>query len=176
MIGLTGEGWLCSMRRDPDSRWGDVEEFYECMEEYANERSKETDSIIVMSDVWGKIPKDLPKPGDGFAFYHSSRAGFPRGDKFGRKPRISAIGTLLEFVYKGKHDGKERAWIKVSVEPDVLEFLKPNPIIRHRGSPMGKLFDRCIPQGRVESFYKADAHTWKEFVSKLPAQKIGEPS
>lgn len=176
MIGTTGEGWLHSMRLDPDSRWGGVEEFYECMEEYANERSEVTDPIIVVSDVWGKIPKSFPKPGDGFAFYHSSRAGFPKGDKFGRKPRISAMGTLLEFVHKGKHNGREWAWIKVSIEPDVLYFLKSNPIVRDRGSSIGDLFDKCIPQGLFQSFYNADAHAWNEFASQLPAQKLAKPS
>jgi 5-methylcytosine-specific restriction endonuclease McrA len=176
MIGTTGEGWLLSMSDDPDSIWGGVKQFYECMEEYANERREATDPIIVNRDIWARkeFPRNLPQPGDGFAFYHSSRAGFPKGDKFGRKSRISAMGTLLDFVYKGRHDGKEWAGIKVSIEPDVLEFLKSNPIVRDRGSPIGRLLVKCVPQGRVESLYKADSRSWKGLVFRLPVSRQGE--
>jgi len=82
MIGTTGKGWLCTMSDSPDSVWGDVDQFYEDMEAYANDRKNETDLIIVESQVWGKLKtaKVLPMPGDGFSFYHSTRAKFPTGD------------------------------------------------------------------------------------------------
>lgn len=168
MIGTTGEGWLYTLSSRPDSAWGDVEQFHEDMQECARQRRSEHDPIIVETNVWGKLKTTsvLPAPGDGFALYHSTRAGFPKGDKFGKKPRISAMGELLDY----KHEGREVTWIKVAIEPDVLEFLESNPIIRDRGSSTGSLFEHCIPPGFPASFYKVDSPTWNEFVSLLPNQ------
>src|SRR5574337_456037 len=101
MIGTTGQGWLYSLRDQPNSSWGDIESFYS----YVDDCEIVDGSIIIDSEVWGTLQASAPMPtkGDGFAFYHSTHARFPERDPFKRRPRISLMGKLLDIRLNGRN-------------------------------------------------------------------------
>lgn len=78
------------LRHDEESKWGAVEAFFEDLE------TLDSGPLIIDWEVWGRVQRSdqVLRPGDGFAFYHSSRAKFPKQDRFGRKPRMSLVGQL----------------------------------------------------------------------------------
>lgn len=158
MMGITGEGWLYSLAADPESNWGEVESFYDCVEQC---RDPDGD-IRIDSRVWGNLQTAGANPifGDGFAFYHSSRAGFPPGDPFRGKPRISLIGQLLDIAL----DGREVSHIVVAVDWDLYKRLRRNPIVRDDSTR--HLFESCgIVQGAVATMYKANKPTWRDLTA-----------
>lgn len=157
MTGRTGEGWLFSLARDDNSNWGEVEEFYDSIEERGVD---ENGTIIVDSRVWGTLQSTatLPKAGDGFAFYHSTRAGYPENDPFKRKPRISLMGELRDIEI----EGRDLLRIVVSVDVAVLDALRAQPIIRD-GSARPIFQDCGIVRGAVATLYRARASAWGQF-------------
>lgn len=160
MIGTTSTAWLFSLAEDPNSNWGAVDDFYASVDAC----NIEDDRIIIDSQVWGTLQSISVRPaaGDGFAFYHSTRAVFPPNDKFKRKPRISLIGELLEIQLDGRNMGR----IRVAVDPDVLAALKRHPIVRDDSTR--SLFEDCgIVRGAVATLYRADSATWKRLVGRI---------
>jgi hypothetical protein len=119
---VTSDGWLYSLA--DDSNWGTISGFYESIWGFPQIDGE----IIVSSDVWGQLKNmhRVPVAGEGFAFYHSWRAGYPKADPFGKRPRISAMGRLLDISL----DGRNVDWIEVAIDPAVLDALQQRPIIR----------------------------------------------
>jgi hypothetical protein len=152
-------GWLYSLAKD--SNWGHVE----CFDAYLETKE---DPIIIDSKVWGRKRRSEfdPRPGDGFALYHSQRAEFAPGDPFQRKPRISVIGKLLDI----ESDGAELSWLKISVDPNDLRALTQHPIVRDDSTQ--EIFKRCeIVPGFPASLYRADHATWGEILALLKERK-----
>jgi hypothetical protein len=153
-------GWLMSLRDEAESAWGSVDGFISDIESCP----KRNGAYLLESDVWGRIgPKEiLPTKGQGIAFYHSTRAKFPSPDNFGRKPRITLIGQILDVEL----EGKEVTHLKVSIEESVLKHMKSNPIVRE--GAMIEVFEECgIKQGSVATFYFAGPEQWKIFLSHI---------
>ncbi len=151
-------GWLMSLRDDPWSAWGSVDRFISDIKFCP----KRNGAYLLESDVWGRIgPREIiPTKGQGIAFYHSTRAKFPSPDKFGRKPRITMIGQILDIDF----DGKEVTHIKVSINEKVFEYMRNNPIVRE--GAMVEVFEQCgIKQGSVATFYYASPKQWKKILS-----------
>jgi hypothetical protein len=146
-------GWL--MLLSSGSNWGNVANFLDDLES-----TKRDKVITVESDVWGKLrTKELkPRPGDGFAFYHTSRAEFPRSDPHHRRPRISVIGELED----SKQDGQKITWISVRIQRVDLERMRSNPIIRDKKTE--HFFQQCgMVKGSVATFYKVPSEVWVDF-------------
>jgi hypothetical protein len=160
MIGTTGIGWLFSLAQEPRAtNWGGVESFYKAVKTYDIGH----DPIIIDSEVWGTLQSTaiLPRQGDGFAFYHSTRAKFPKPDSYGRKPRISLMGELLQDI-----DDRDMTRIRVAVDPNVLVALRDHPIIRD--DLTRHLFENCgIVKGAIATLYHADHSTWTQFVAEI---------
>ena len=145
-------GWISSLKDDPNSTWGNVEDFYE---DISSIEAQPDGRIIVNSQVWGRIRgSGRPVPGDGFAFYHSSRAKFPPRDQFRRSPRISLVGELLEVRFSGE----EIEMISVVVEPRVIPALQARPIVRNAKTK--PLFERSVPPGPPYSLYPVEPEDW----------------
>lgn len=158
MFGSTGVGWLYSLANDPPTNWGTVEGFYESVGSAAQTE------ILIESEVWGRLRSmnTLPKRGDGLAFYHSTRAGFPKRDPYHRRPRISLMGELREI----ERDGRNIARLSVAVHPLVLREMKRRPIIRDDNTR--HLFVHCgIVKGPPATMYFANAQIWQEFISMV---------
>lgn len=153
-------GWLMSLRDDPWSNWGGVERFLQAVLE-----SRTSDgNYLLKSEVWGRTNvKDLlPQKGQGIGFYHSTRALFPRRDKFGRKPRLTLLGELVEVVV----DGREVVYIEACVNKDVMEAMSKHPIVRDEST--SHLFEGCgIKPGPVATFYYADPEHWKQIIDRV---------
>lgn len=151
-------GWLMSLREDPLSNWGSVESFVRDVRGCPVQDGW----YILESDVWGKmnVKEPLPQKGHGIGFYHSTRARFPERDRYGRKPRLTVIGGLLDVEI----DGRDVTYIKAAIAKDVLEFMSKNPIVRDEST--SNLFEGCgIKQGSVATFYYADPVQWKQIVA-----------
>ena len=117
-------GWLFSLAYHEGSPAGDVDAFYDAID---SSRVGRDGFIKIEWQCWGRIRgAEAPSAEDGFAFYHSSRARFPRPDQHRRVPRISLIGTLLDV----RSSGRDLDWIRVAVEPGVLVALRRHPILR----------------------------------------------
>lgn len=160
MFGSTGVGWLYSLANDPSSSWGTVTGFYENLGRHGDVDGE----IHIESDVWGilKNMETLPYIGDGFAFYHSTRAGFPENDRHRRRPRISLIGELRDI----ERDGRNISWISVAVDVRVFAEMRRHPIIRNDATR--HLFENCgIVAGHPATMYSADAATWRQFVAMV---------
>ena len=161
MCGTTGIGWLFSLAQDPDStNWGSVESFYRAIDKC----EIEDDQLIIDSPVWGTLQSKaiIPRQGDGFAFYHSTRAEFPPHDQFKRKPRISLMGELIDIEIAGR----DMTRIRVAVDPEVLASLKDHPVIRDDATR--QLFENCgIVKGAIATLYHADHSTWKQLVAEI---------
>ena len=156
----TQSGWLMSLRDDPESNWGSVESFLEDIDESPTAKGR----YILESEVWGRVgPKEvLPQKGHGIGFYHSTRARFPSPDKFGRKPRITLLGELLDVEL----DEKEVIYIKVAIEKEAFDYMKIHPIVRD--GAMAHVFEECgIKQGSVATFYYAPPEQWKQFLAHI---------
>jgi hypothetical protein len=122
------------------------------------------EEFTISSPVWGILRSTsvLPAPGDGFAFYHSKRALFPAGDVFGRKPRISLMGELLDIDLEGRNVLR----IEVSIQATVFEALQSEPIVRDETTRY--LFVDCgIVPGAVATMYPAPAGVWEHFCQLL---------
>lgn len=145
-------GWISSLKDDPNSTWGNVEDFYE---DISSIEAQPDGRIIVNSQVWGRIRgSERPVPGDGFAFYHSSRAKFPPRDQFRRSPRVSLVGELLDVRFSGE----EIEMISVAVEPRVISALQARPIVRDDKTKL--LFERSVPPGPPYSLYPVEPEDW----------------
>ena len=90
--------WLMLLSDSEDSNWGSVDAFYADIDRRRS-RQKATDTFDINFKPWGKfVRRDMkPAPGDGFAFYHTTRALFERSDPHRRKARISLIGNLKDI-------------------------------------------------------------------------------
>ena len=161
MVGRTGFGWIASCSDDPDSDWGRVEGFCDAFEQLEEVKGR----LILTATVWGTMnqPGMPPQPGDGFAWYHSTRAMFPAGDRFKRRPRLSAVGELLGAVVEGRH----LAEIQVAIDPAQLKLMKEHPIVREDGTKA--VFEACgIKAGPFAAFYRADKAAWRRLMALLP--------
>jgi hypothetical protein len=148
------EGWILSLKDSADSEFGEVESFYRNFRPRG--RSKEFD----LPWYGGRILSRgiLPKEGDRIAFYHSRGARFPDHDRFQRRPRISLVGTILDFNAAGKViDG-----LRVRIDREVWQQLKEQPLIR--GEATEHLFrDARIVKGSAATVYHVPRRTWEEF-------------
>ncbi len=157
MLKETRIGWIFALSFNENSAWGNVEEFYENILECEGK-----DKILeISSDVWGKMQrKDMdPSSGDGFAFYHTSRAQYPIGDKYKGRPRISLVGRLEDIDVKGQDVSR----IVVKTYKKLANTFKINPIIRDESTK--HIFEQCgIVPGPIASFYYADAKAWGEIL------------
>lgn len=153
-------GWLMFLRHSEDSAWGAVDHFLDIMRADLRSRCKFT----IESPVWGTLLyKDtVPEPGNGFAFYHNTRARFPDRDTFGKKPRITLIGKLLDLEYEERNV----TWIKVEVDPKVQIAMERSPIVRDKETD--DLFKKCgmIP-GPTATFYPVPPEVWREFMDRV---------
>jgi hypothetical protein len=145
------------------SEWGSVEQFYKWMESKADD----TETIEFQVEVWGKLyRKDLkPLPGDGIAFYHTTKARFPTRDPYKRRPRISLIGEILEIV----QTGQKVSWLSVRIMRSDLELFRRKPTIRDGVTE--HLFQLCgMVHGSVATFYEIPPEVWAEF-GKRPVRE-----
>jgi hypothetical protein len=151
------QGWVYSLSNSENSAWGSPEGLFEAIEATGD------DSVLqIESEVWGKLLRRGcdPQPGDGFAFYHSRRALFPKSDAHKRRPRISLVGTLQQI----KRDGLNVKQIRVNIDPDVMNALRANPLVRDKRTE--DFFRRCgLRPGPVASFYPVFAEDWQLLVS-----------
>ena len=169
MLKETRIGWIFALSFNENSAWGNVEEFYDNILD-----CEEKDKILeISSDVWGKTQrKDMvPSPGDGFAFYHTSRAQYPIGDKYKGLPRISLVGRLDEIDVKGQDVSR----IMVKTYKKLVKAFIKNPIIRDESTK--HIFLRCgIVPGPIASFYFADTKAWAEIMQlvdvRVPLDKL----
>jgi hypothetical protein len=166
------QGWLFSLRDDQkfdgrQSNWGGILSFYADMAKVLNSADARNETPIVSSVVWGRILSDFkPEKGDGFAFYHSYGALFPRKDEFGRKPRISAIGEVVDI----RLDGRKLNRIKVAIDRQTLRLLRKTPIVRSDSTR--HLFEQCgIVQGPVATLYRAPPSIWNKLTSMVREMK-----
>jgi hypothetical protein len=151
-------GWLFSLKDDPDSDWGSVDSFYESMlEDLDGDSEGEFES-----DVWGKVldADSRLQPGDGIAFYHSSRARFPMRDKHRRRPRISLIAELLEVDQEGREVGR----IAYRVVRSTLDRFEDSPIVWT--SQTDHIFRATgLGAGPIATFYPLSPTSWAEIES-----------
>lgn len=154
--------WRFALGRDADSAWGSVEGFYEDVGSSGRERL-----ITIQTDTWGKtVRKEMQlRRGDGIAFYHTSRAVFSETDRFHKRPRISAIGTI-----KGvKQDGQEVTWLKVSIDRSVLVQMRSNPLVWTDEN--AELFKAVIQPGAVATFYEVPGAVWEDILTRVHVQQ-----
>jgi putative restriction endonuclease len=149
------------------SNWGDVATFYDDV-------FTEGDPILIDSPVWGTIRhKGMhPQQGDGIAFYHSSRARFPRPDPYRGKQRISLIGTI-ESIEPDNRGGVSH--LTVSVPRSIFDALRARPIVRDDSTAY--LFEACgILPGPPATFYEAPPDVWAALVEQIsvPLDNSGE--
>ena len=160
------KGWLFQLSNSEESNWGSVDEFY------ANLWDEGSDPIEIESKVWGKLnSKDLlPRAGDGIAFYHTSRARFPSDDRFGKRPRISLIGTLLDVKTTG-----ELRRIRVQISRGTFAAMRENPILL--SDETRPLFEACGKvKGSIATCYEIPPAVWTKFLSFVlapPEEKKG---
>lgn len=164
------KGWLMSLKYSEESSWGSPEGLYEDIE---TEGSKDTFDFD--SEVWGKVYRkgNLPRAGDGIAFYHSQKAYFPSPDPYKRRPRISLIGEILDIQL----DGNNVKWLKARIRRSDLDSLREKPIVRDETSE--HLFSECrIVQGLVATFYEAPPEIWSQFLQEVRGSpiQVSEPS
>jgi hypothetical protein len=154
----TKTGWLMALRDSDDSAWGDVGGFYNDIRQGARRRNGQ---LIYQGDVWGKyLRKDhAPEPGDGIAFYHSTKAKFVRPDPYGRRPRISLIAEILDV----RCGSQKVDWLKFAIDERLLEALSRYPIVKNESTD--DLFFSCgIGTGAFATFYPADHRTWRQIL------------
>ena len=164
MVGKTGIGWIASCADDPKSNWGSVEGFYRSIDQCEMSQGR----LVVESDVWGTMNKSglPPGRGDGFAFYHSTRALFPEGDTFKKRPRVSAVGELLD-AQVDQTDRRCLESIRVAIDPKLLKRIKEHPIIRNHETRV--VFEACgIVRGVAFTFYRVDKAAWRKLMALLP--------
>lgn len=152
------KGWIMVLSNTEESSWGSVEDFYESL----TENPIRGGMICVESDVWGRLQKKdhQPRPGDGIAFYHSQRARFPKGDAYGRKPRVSAIGTIRKLG----REGQDVDWLSAHIPLKSLLRLSCSPVVRQGAN--GALFEKCgMVQGAVATFFEVPAGVWGQLKS-----------
>ena len=171
MFGTTGNGWLFSLSDDSDwgsSDWGSVDKFYRSI--YGDMRNSELDEkgrFLVDHRVYGtrRSYEYEPVAGDGFAFYHSTRATFPKNDEFKRKARISLMGELVEMQFAADEPRKINR-ICVSVSQKALEQFPYYPIVRNDSTK--NLFEDCgITKGPIATLYYAPKTVWEQFVEEV---------
>lgn len=146
-------GWLYSLKFNANTTWGSVDAFYD---DVVSAEAQPDGRILVNSEVYGRIRGDeLPVPGDGFAFYHSTKARFPSPDEFHRLPRISLVGELLDISF----DGRDLEWISVAVEPSIITALMAHPIVRDDSTK--EIFERSgLVSGPPYSLYPVAPDDW----------------
>ena len=151
------KGWLYALSEDPNSSWGSIEGFFDDIEEDAV-----TDPFVIDSDVWEKLSEHglHPTKGDGFAFYHTTRAGFPQHDPHKQRPRISLIGRLQEITIIDQRIEH----IQVQIDRSTLDTMRDRPIVRN--SCTEYLFQACMG-GRTASLYEIPPQVWKTFTDFL---------
>ena len=141
-----------ALTNNDDSAWGSVEGFFD----HIDSGPKNKRVINVESEVWGKLrSKDLkPNPGDGFAFYHTTRALFERSDPFRGRPRISLMGELKDL----RQDGQFITWISVEINRVEMKYLRSRPIIRDEKTE--PLFRQCgIVRGSVATYFEVPSNS-----------------
>lgn len=152
-------GWIISLSYQKESKWGSVDNFYL---DILKRNGKPI--ISIKNDVYGCFSRQFAQPqiGDGFAFYHSSRAKFPANKKLSGKPRVSAIGRLHNF----KLAPSGFKWIDVRIERPVVETLREHPILRDKETRT--LFEICgINPGLPSTFYFAKETAWNSLLALL---------
>ena len=152
-------GWIFALKVVSTSNWGSVEGFYKDVITPGDSKT-----FLIDSGVWGRVfgGPIPPGPGDGIAFYHTSRAKFPRPDPGHGRPRISLIGKLQAI----HTDGRELRSMRVKVDRQVAECLMKDPILSV--SPFTRFLERCgIGPGPVAALYWADMASWGAILSEL---------
>ena len=151
---------IMSLRDSVNSCWGSVDRFLDGVRKCPTKNGR----ISLESEVWGKVntKEELPRPGQGLAFYHSTRALFPQNDPHNRQPRVTAIGRIEEV----ETEGKSVTYIEVSFDKAMFNSLRNNPIVRSEST--SELFNECgIRRGSVATFYMVPPKTWPELLSHV---------
>jgi Protein NO VEIN, C-terminal len=149
------QGWLMALKNSDESVWGSVRRFYSDL------RRNKTNPIRIRTKVWGRLYRSglTPNAGDGIAFYHASRAVFPKPDLYHRRPRISAIGLLDDI----KYDDREVKWISFRVWRASLDFLASHPLVRTRETE--QLFLQCgMKHGTAGTYWDIPRKSWLEIL------------
>ena len=161
MVSATQRGWIMALSYSEDSRWGDVEEFYENVK-----APRGKGSWTISSDVWGKALRKnwMLAAGDGIAFYHTKKARFPRGDAGGRQARISLIGQIT----KVSQEGQAVSYLSTKIHARDYDQSRRNPLIRTDATQ--HLFHAAgmIP-GTVATFYLIPPAAWAEILQRVRA-------
>jgi hypothetical protein len=155
------KGWIYAL--GGGSNWGSIEDFHRVI---AGDDPK--DLIVIDSAVWGKMAnKGLqPRPGDGFAFYHTKRAIFPLGDPHHRRQRISLIGELREIQFTGQEVHR----IRVSVDINDFRAMRDNPIVRDETTE--EIFQMAgLIRGRSASLFEVPPPAWDRILSLLKSHR-----
>lgn len=160
MLWDTEKGWLYCLANKDGTKWGNTSTFHD----YVGPTQAEVDQgwFVISSEVWGKLQRKgfKPEPGDGFAFYHGTRAGYSPADPYKRVPRISLIGTIRDI----ERADQKVVRIEIMVNVDVFYCLRHNPVLRD-GSTRD-IFEACgIKRGAVASMYEASATSWRSILT-----------
>ena len=153
----TSSGWVFAL--SDQSGWGSPDEF---IADFGLKGLKKN-SIEVETTAWGKLPKQRSiLPGEGIAFYHTTRAYYGPKDKFRRRPRITMVGVLKNLEVLDDTDDMEYRLI-ISFEKEVVNRLIDSPIIRDESTR--PIFEDCgMVQGSIKTWYEAPPVAWKEIV------------
>jgi hypothetical protein len=153
------KGWIMALSESPRSSWGNVEEFYEGVRP---PRRKE--SWQIQSEVWGKTLRKnwILEANDGIAFYHTKKAGFPKGDPWHRKARISLIAEILDVAQAGQQVN----YLSVRIRKANFDSLRKDPILREQSTE--HLFQAAgMIQGTVATFYLLPPTVWEEIALRV---------
>ncbi|MGA2263631.1 MAG: HNH endonuclease [Acidobacteriota bacterium] len=151
--------WIMSLKDDPESMWGDIEQFYK---EMKPPRGKGV--YQVGGEVWGKtLRRDCKlSPGDGIAFYHSTKARFPKGDQLDRRQRISLIGEIAKVEQRNQ----QVSFLTARVRSRDLEALITTPIIRNEATE--PLFRAAgMNPHAVATFYRVPREIWRQLIGMI---------
>lgn len=168
MAQTSPKGWLMLLSDSAESNWGGTEEFYESV----TAESENRDVFEMESEVWGKLNRSglRPQIGDGIAFYHTSRARFPRGDPHRRRPRVS----LLAEITGVEQDGQNICYLKAKIRRVDLDHIRRSPIVRDDDTK--HLFEQCgMVPGSVATFYEVSPAVWSELLRR-GTQAVEAPS
>ena len=115
--------------------------------------------------MWGTLRslREIPVPGDGFAFYHSTRAIFPDHDRFKRKARLSLMGETAA------HPSPMVAMSNTSGLRLLARYLRAlEKLARWFGMKPTRTCSRRAVSFRalLHSLYHADHPTWATLVER----------
>lgn len=153
----TKQGWLFSLRDEESSAWGSPEDLLEELQL----NSMRKDVAVRKTDVYGRLPKTplVPAAGHGIAFYHSTRAYFPPGNPYRKKPRISLVGEIASLDPFSAEDD----WtypLELRFEKWAVASIVRQPLVRSDDT-LDVFEGAGIVRGAVRTWYYAPPAVWK---------------